>query len=389
MNKTKIIEGQTTDDQVSESGLVVGDQQGIVSLTTAMSSKDLKAAVKLMNDQRQIIRDFVSQNLIDGVDFGKIKATSKSGKEFESKPTLYKPGMEKILSLFGLASELEKDIETLEMTDIKNAIAFKCNITRNGQKIAEGRGAAVVGDMGRDLNATIKIAEKRARMDACLSLGFSEYFTQDMDDPEYKKDRASSYPNNQPVKTIVPGPMTTNQRKMIFSLMKKAGITETETQKAVFDLNCPHQEGQAVTSAEASEFINKLQTGDFKLPDLVQTEEDVESVDVEAELEKAKTFLITEDTKAEVMDKIDSLGLSAIGRLRLVKEVSGKTSPQAMDDGHWMALSQRVDGILSGREELPSDWFVKETSSKTKDVNVSEDEANGTDDTESKPTAAE
>ena len=28
----------------------------------------------------------------------------------------------------------------------------------------------------------IKIAEKQARMDACLTLGFSEYFTQDLDD---------------------------------------------------------------------------------------------------------------------------------------------------------------------------------------------------------------
>jgi hypothetical protein len=140
------------------------------------SGTDLQASVDLEKTNRDIIKRFVSDQLVKGTDYGNIVG---------SKPTLLKPGMEKIFSLMHLKSRLVKDTETYEMLgSTPGMVCYKAVLYQigTGEEVAEGRGAAQVGDKKRDANATIKIAEKRARMDACLSLGFSEFFTQDLED---------------------------------------------------------------------------------------------------------------------------------------------------------------------------------------------------------------
>ena len=128
--------------------------------------------------RRTQIKSFVKDQLVAGTDFVNIKG----------KDTLAKPGMEKILSLFSLKSRLFKDEETLSMVTSKDLIAYRCELYRTHSSdgheeiMAEGRGSCSVSEKRGDVNTTIKIAEKRARMDACLTLGFSEYFTQDLDD---------------------------------------------------------------------------------------------------------------------------------------------------------------------------------------------------------------
>jgi hypothetical protein len=155
------------------------------SVTKRDSSKfspdQLKEAVALEADRRKIIRDFVRAQLEESKDYGTIPVRSKSGLVTQSKPVLFKSGMEKIFSLFNVVSALEKDSETIEMIGKPGVIAYKCVLTRAGQFIGEGRGACDIAEKGR-INDAIKIAEKRSRMDACLNLGFSEYFTQDLED---------------------------------------------------------------------------------------------------------------------------------------------------------------------------------------------------------------
>jgi hypothetical protein len=137
---------------------------------------ELEKAVRDEGEKRRIMNDFVTSQLKEDVDYGSIRIAGRQGK-----PTLFKPGMEKIFSLFSIVSHLEKDEETLSMITTKDVIAYKCKLYRNGQFLGEGRGACTVSEKGR-VNDAIKIAEKRARMDACLNLGFSEYFTQDLED---------------------------------------------------------------------------------------------------------------------------------------------------------------------------------------------------------------
>lgn len=266
-----------------QQAMVKTDEQAgnIVSLYTGLSTKTLKRKVDKMAEQRQIINKFVSDQLKEGKDFGTIDGTSRSGSSFKSKPTLFKPGMEKIFSLFGLTTELEKDVQTLEMLpDQTNLVAFKCNVYKGGVKIAEGRGAGTIGDLNRDANATIKIAEKRARMDACLSLGFSEFFTQDMDDPDYRNGNGSS-PTASPAK-----PMSDKQRGLIFHLLNSRHIFG-ERQRLALQAN-GIEDTSTMTSAQASEIIDKLQSGTFQIPSSTQRQsiitDNVVDVDPDAEI---------------------------------------------------------------------------------------------------------
>jgi hypothetical protein len=162
----------------------------------SFSPGELKRAMAAEVKKREIIKEFVQSQLVEKVDYGTIEATSKSGKSFKSKPCLFKPGMEKILSLFSIVSTLEKDTDTWEMLGSKpSTVCYRCHLLRGGNVIAEGRGIATVGEKDRDANSTVKIAEKRARMDACLSLGFSEYFTQDLEDMQ-KSNQQTEQPSN-------------------------------------------------------------------------------------------------------------------------------------------------------------------------------------------------
>lgn len=157
-----------------------------VDFTNILTPAQLKQQVELEADRRRIIKEFVTSQLEEGKDYGTIPVRSRSGAVSQSKPVLFKSGMEKIFSMFNVVSTLEKDTETIEMISKPGVIAYKCKLYRGERFIGEGRGAADVSEKGR-VNDAIKIAEKRARMDACLNLGFSEYFTQDLEDPSYEE----------------------------------------------------------------------------------------------------------------------------------------------------------------------------------------------------------
>jgi hypothetical protein len=233
----------------------------VASLNDVMTDKQLKASLKRLEVQRALLRDFVNKQLVEGVDYGKIHFSSScaykstpdkcNNPDHFTKPTLYKPGQEKIFSLMKLTSRLEPDEDTLSMlSEEKGLVAYLCRVYRGGEEVAQGRGAAKIGDRQRDANATIKIAEKRARMDACLSLGFSEFFTQDMEDPEYKEGGktpavvARTAAPKKPVEKSEPPKRTrlsTEQVRELFDLVKSQGMRNKE--QAVnfinFAIGCP------------------------------------------------------------------------------------------------------------------------------------------------------
>jgi len=151
-------------------------------------------------------------------DFGVIPGTVK--------PTLLKPGAEKILMMFGLTSEYEflDRVEDFEKGFF--AYTLKCVLSKNGQKITEGVGQAntmegryrwrwvpekklpdgvvketlvsrtIEGKYGPYTeykienddpytlaNTVLKMAKKRAQIDAVLTVAsLSEVFTQDIED---------------------------------------------------------------------------------------------------------------------------------------------------------------------------------------------------------------
>lgn len=181
-----------------------------------IESIDIQAISNIMT-KINTMQALIQKTLKPEHDFGVIPGTNK--------PTLLKPGAEKILMMFGLTSEYEflDKIEDFQKGFFSYSV--KCILTKNGNKITEGVGQANTYegryrwrwvkeqdlpkniDIDKDslisrtnrwgkteykvenddpytlANTVLKMAKKRAQIDATLTVGsLSEVFTQDLED---------------------------------------------------------------------------------------------------------------------------------------------------------------------------------------------------------------
>ena len=189
----------------------MNDENMMMSL---IESVEVSSIVGTLNKITQV-QAAVQKSLKSGHDYDTIPGTGK--------PTLLKPGAEKILMMFGLTSEYEF-LDKIEDYD-KGIFAYtmKCILSRNGQKITEGVGSCnskedkyrwrwykeedVPAGVDKDslksktnrwgkteykleneeiysqANTILKMAKKRAQVDATLTVAsLSEVFTQDIED---------------------------------------------------------------------------------------------------------------------------------------------------------------------------------------------------------------
>jgi len=150
----------------------------------SISVDALKQNVAREAEMRDVLRKYVATSFQLDVDYGGIEMTNKSGAKFKSKPSLLKPGAEKLLSLFQLRAQYVRDDETWTMAgEIGGLFCYEAHIlNQNGQIVGFGKGACNVKEKFGNENNAIKIAKKRALVDAVLSaLGLSDMFTQDME----------------------------------------------------------------------------------------------------------------------------------------------------------------------------------------------------------------
>lgn len=201
---------------------------------------DTKGLAQVMVEEatkRKLITSYISKHMTPSVDFGTIKFGNK-----ESKPSLFKPGSEKFLSLFKLTARFEKDGDTWEMAGSEAGVfAYKCLLYSPADKVVgEGRGISKLNEKaGWTINNAVKIAEKRAQIDAVLRTGaLSDFFTQDLED------MTQTQYDNSPVKDdVVPSityddheappkidtkPTVQQQRQKIFDLLKARGVDVTD-----------------------------------------------------------------------------------------------------------------------------------------------------------------
>lgn len=160
----------------------------------------------------------------------KVNTICVEGKDFhiiQGKKSLAKGGAEKIASIFKWRATFVKDQEALEMLGAKEGlVAFKCELF-NGEKVGEGRGAAILAKNNGDPNKTLKMAQKSAFIDAVLrTSGLSDFFTQDLED--MPKEEISK-----------PQKITEKQRKFIADLCNKKGITSAQLKELANDHNTP------------------------------------------------------------------------------------------------------------------------------------------------------
>ena len=128
----------------------------------------------------------VRKSLIPDADFGTIPGTKR--------PTLFKPGAEKIAKLMGLSDRYEILREKEDYDKGFFAYTFKCILIsiKTDKVISEGVGScnskeskycSEKVDIFSVVNTILKMAKKRAMVDAVLSAGrLSEVFTQDVED---------------------------------------------------------------------------------------------------------------------------------------------------------------------------------------------------------------
>lgn len=199
---------QDTKDVNTTEVMTFANTEHGAALPTVMAKSPLDWPVEMFTqalDRREINRKallkWIESNLQHGVDYGQIHVVgkdkcqyAKKGRQQDcpnkyhwSKPSLWKPGAEKICGMMGIIprfpnlDEYEKAV--LQGEDIK-VIILKCELhTPSGFIAAEGSGARRVDQDKGDINKSLKMAEKSAHIDATLRIvGLSEIFTQDLED---------------------------------------------------------------------------------------------------------------------------------------------------------------------------------------------------------------
>ncbi len=141
-----------------------------------------RAGLDRRKANRAALMEWVRSALVEGVDFGSIPT-----KRGPSKPSLWKPGAEKICGMLGVTVAFptlpEYERAALSGVDLKS-IVIRCEIRdAAGNVIADGVGARSLATDYGDLNKALKMAEKSAHIDATLRMaGLSEVFTQDLED---------------------------------------------------------------------------------------------------------------------------------------------------------------------------------------------------------------
>ena len=160
-------------------------------LASSMTAEDVSAHVSL-------VKDAMTKAMVKGEDFGTIPGCDK--------PTLFKPGAEKLCVLFRLAPSFE----TVEHFDGNHlTVRSKCTLTHinSGRPIAQGdaicstkekkyakrklNGKVVDNQELPDCyNTVLKMADKRALVAAALvATAASSIFTQDMGDDEKPEEK--------------------------------------------------------------------------------------------------------------------------------------------------------------------------------------------------------
>lgn len=152
----------------------------------------LQRMVDEATEERKIMSTYIKQHMVAGVDYAPIHIKKDCPNKYNcaikshwSKDNLTKAGAEKIKDLLKLYPDFKRDEDTWQMAGSKAGLfCYRCILLTADQKPAGvGLGACDVSEKYGNMNNAIKIAKKRAFVDAILTTGsLSDFFTQDLDD---------------------------------------------------------------------------------------------------------------------------------------------------------------------------------------------------------------
>jgi hypothetical protein len=230
-----------------------------LSIIENVNLQQIQGTLTKIAQFQQLVQNQLKQNH----DYGIIPGTPK--------PTLLKPGAEKILMLMGLRSEFEIVDSTRDFEKGFFQYQVKCKLYRGDTLITEGLGAANTKErkyLKQDPytmdNTVLKIAKKRALIDAVLLVAsLSEVFTQDLEDMDLGGNRLPQNEKQRQQQSLTPDSNDTiskAQAKRMYALakgdaelckrvMQKYGYEKSEQVKKI-DYNKICEEIEAEVAAE-------------------------------------------------------------------------------------------------------------------------------------------
>lgn len=384
---------------IEDAGLIkTPEREAVLSIVGGVTTDELKKALEVQTEQRKLIQQFIKDNLVEDTDYGKIHVVKNCQAEERqrgscdksyhfSKSILFKPGQEKIFSLFGITDELVKDEDAYEMLqNVPGLVAYKCIMHRGDKRIGEGRGAATLAGSQSDPNSTIKKAEKRARMDACLSLGFSAYFTQDLDDPEYASQRemmnskaaAEAERRDRDEFGLMPRdpelPIDNQERAVLHRIILKAGFSDPDEIMELLRAN-GIERPETMTSKQAREMMSKLTHATFAKPiesdpeptddEPVITDDEIAAVEQQPQPDPDPELVVDDELKNELLNRANMIGLNNRGNLWLMNKISGRpfTKWDKLNDDEWRRAYNIIQGIMDGEINVHDSYVAGLVSS--------------------------
>ena len=176
-----------------------------------MSIQQVAQTMQKITQFQKVIQQTLRQNH----DYGVVPGTDK--------PTLLKPGAEKILMMMGLQSEFEIVDSTRDFENGFFQYQVRCKLHKGDMLITEGLGSCntkerkyAKQDPFSIDNTVLKMAKKRALVDAALLVAsLSDVFTQDLEDMDLEGQQVSS---RKKYYTDQDGTISTAQAKRMFAL---------------------------------------------------------------------------------------------------------------------------------------------------------------------------
>ncbi len=184
-----------------------------VSVIDGIDLQEISQTMSKIGQFQAVIQNQLKQNF----DYGVIPGTQK--------PTLLKPGAEKILMLLGLRSEFEIVDSTRDFEKGFFQYQVKARLYKGNMLITEGLGAANNRERRYQRqdpftvdNTVLKMAKKRALVDAALLVGsLSDLFTQDLEDMDLQGEKVST---QRRYATDQDGTISKAQARRMFALAK-------------------------------------------------------------------------------------------------------------------------------------------------------------------------
>lgn len=241
------------------------NQNQSISIIDSVSISQVQQTMQKITQFQKVIQDTLHQNH----DFGVIPGTNK--------PTLLKPGAEKLLMMMGLRSEFEIVDSTRDFKEGFFQYQVRCKLFKGEILVTEGLGACNTKEkkyINQDPftldNTILKMAKKRALVDAALLVGsLSDIFTQDLEDMDLGGQQVS---NQKKYYTDQDGTISKAQAKRIFAIaqgnldvirqvLDKYGYKGSEDiKKTDYDKIC--NEVETIVKANAAKVVDE-ETGEL------------------------------------------------------------------------------------------------------------------------------